>query len=189
MNVSQMLERVNARVDDVVPDTDGIPWLNDGKDELNILVEATIPDVTASSDVFDIPTRFHVGLVLYASARFKEQDGSPSEAQHFMNQWEEIKREFVQTYQVPPKYRDDRLAQNFVATEGQTDFTITKIGYVPQYNRLKLYVNDLPVSEDFEIVDRTFKFLTGRSEGDKVTAVWEEHADIVEPPYKWWKAW
>lgn len=189
MKQSEMISRINARVDDQVEVISAIEWLNDGKDLLAIAVESVIPNITESSDsTFDFPERFHLAPVLYACARFKEADGSLQESNNFFAQFDDLKKEFVQTYQVPPKYRDDRLAQNFVAIADQTEFIITKIGFHPSYNRLKVFVNDIP-TDKFTQNENLFTLSEPCLEADKVTAVWEEHADIIEPPYAWWRSW
>ena len=91
----------------------------------------------------------------------------------------------MENYEIPPRYRDDHLSQQFIATAGQTVFTITKNSYNPRYGDLKVYVNDRLV--EHKLGDGTdFVLLTPASAGDAVTAVWEEHFDLVEPPYNWW---
>lgn len=192
MFLNEMFAHIDSNVDEQVEQTDSINWLNEAKNRLAMAVEAVIPDLDLTGDItvkkYDIPDRFHIILVYYACAKFKERESSLGEARNFMSQFEDTKRDFVAKYQVPPKYRDDRLAQNFVATDGQTDFSITKIGYAPEYNRLKVYVNDSPTTE-YSLVDRTFKLNFPSLNGDFVTAIWEEHADFVEPPYPWMKSW
>jgi hypothetical protein len=50
MKQSEMISRINARVDDQVEVISAIEWLNDGKDLLAIAVESVIPNITESSD-------------------------------------------------------------------------------------------------------------------------------------------
>lgn len=187
MNLQEMIDAINRRVDDVVDPTDAIEWLNAGKNRMAMAVKANFPDLTASDmqGSFAFPAKYHEGPVLYAAAKFKELDSSLAEAANFMSQFELILREFMENYEIPPRYRDDHLSQQFIATAGQTVFTITKNSYNPRYGDLKVYVNDRLVER--KLGDGTdFVLLTPASAGDAVTAVWEEHFDLVEPPYNWW---
>lgn len=188
MTLQEMIDAINRRVDDVVDPTDAVEWLNAGKNRMAMAVGADFPDLTLSNmqESFVFPAKYHEGPVLYACAKFKENDSSLGEAANFMTQFETILREFMENYEVPPRYRDDRLSQRFTAKKGQTTFTITKPGYEPRFGDLKVFVNDIQV--DVEIVpgSKSFTVLTELNDGDIVTAVWEEHWDLNEPPYNWW---
>lgn len=192
MNFQQMYEAINRRVDDVVENEDALEWLNEAQKVMGIAVGAKFPDLTidiGSTFVFD--ERYHHIPVLYACARYKEQDSAINEAMNFHQQFEEQKREFVENYEIPPRYREDRMTQQFIADEGQTVFTITKPGYpTNSYGDLIVYVNDVPVTFSlYSVSSRSFTLLKPCNEGDHVTAIWEEHFDMVEPPYPWWGAW
>lgn len=188
MNLQQMIDAINRRVDDVVDATDAVEWLNSGKDQMAIAVEATFPDLDIANmqGTFPFPSKYHEGPVLYAAARFKEYDSSISEAANFMAQFETVKQNFVRNYSVPPSYRDDRLAQQFIVSSGQTEFAITKQGYEPRYGDLVVYVNDLRVDRELVEDSTAFTPLASLAPGDRVTAVWEEHNDLIDPPYNWW---
>lgn len=188
MNLQEMKAAVERRVDDVVDIADVVEWLNSAKDRMATAKEAKFPDLSATDlqGTFPFDSKYHEGPVAYAAAKAKELDSALSEASNYMSQFEDIKKEFVDNYELPPRYRDDRLSQQFTATEGQTLFTITKNGYNSRQGDLKVYVND--VEADFVKSDnRGFVLTVVTSAGDVVTAVWEEHQDIVEPPYSWWK--
>jgi len=187
MTFQEMIEAINRRVDDVVDTADAIEWLNAGKNQLAIAVGAKFPDIDPANldQSFPFDDKYHEAPVLYACARFKEQDGSLGEAANYMAQFEFLKREFVTNYVVPPRYLDTRNSQQFVVQEGQALFTITKESYDRSYGDLKVYLNDEPA--EFCLGEgNTFMLLTPCKAGDIVTAVWEEHADLVQPPYNWW---
>jgi hypothetical protein len=191
MNLKEMIDAVNMRADDIQSNAVIIQWLNEGISVLGIAVEANFPQFSATSgdligQIAPIPERFHMIPVIYAIAKFKEYDSSVNEANNFMNQFEFLKNQFVATYQVEPQYRDDRLAQQFTVTDGQREFEITKNGYNPRYGDLKVYVNGQR-KEDFTIKDKKFTLVTDSVAGDKITAVWEEHTDLLEPPYNFWR--
>jgi hypothetical protein len=181
---------VESRVDDTVLIGDLLRWLNDAKDDMALEINANFPDIVQTGtmdDSFVFDSRYHIGPVLYACARFKEQQQSVGEANNFMQQYLDLRRKFVSDYEVPVQYREDRLSQQFTAALGQTDFTITKNGYEPNTGDLKVYRNGLPesgviISNDYKL----FSLVDPASEGDQITAIWEEHTDLVEAPYSWW---
>lgn len=190
MTLQDMIDAINRRLDEVVDVADAVEWLNAGKNQMAIAVGAKFPDLVVgqmqSSFVFD--ERYHEAPVLYACARYKERDSSTSEAGNFMVQFEQLKREFVLEYEVPPRYREDRFSQQFVAEDGQTTFTITKNGYDPQYGDLKVYINDVLYEDVNVYTDKTFMILNKTiNAGDAITAVWEEHTYLQEPPFNWWR--
>lgn len=191
MTLQEMILAINRRIDDVIATADAVEWLNEGQNLMGIAVGAKFPQLIASdtTSTFVFDERFHNIPVLFASARYKEQDSSLNEANNFLNQFEAYKKDFVENYEVPMRYREDRQSQQFIATEGQDTFTITKIDYDPYSGELKVYVNDLPVSLSNIGTgdDKSFMLDIPCTEGDAVTATWEYHSDLIEPPYPWWK--
>jgi hypothetical protein len=192
MNLGEMIKAIARRIDDSVDNADAVEWLNAGKNKMAVAIGADFPDIqltTDLSDTFVFPAKYHLGPVEYAAAKAKEKDSSVNEAGNFMSQFEQIKRDFVQTYEVPAQYRDDRLSQQFTATDGQDMFLITKEGYNPSYGDLKVYKNGLVQTNFTTNDDKTFILSSACVAGDKITALWEEHIDLIEPPYKWFGAW
>lgn len=192
MKLQEMFNAINRRVDDVALTIDAVDWLNEAKDIMGIAVGAKFPDLveTNLADTFPFDDKYHKIPILFASARFKEKDSALQEAGNFMRQFEEFKREFVENYEVPPRYRDDRQSQQFTATEQQDTFTITKTGYAASSGELKVYVNDrLAEVLTINLQDNSFTLMDNCAAGDAVTASWEEHPDLQEPPYPWWTRW
>jgi hypothetical protein len=188
MTLQEMINAINRRIDDVIDTADAIEWLNEGQNLLAIAVGAKFPQLSSNlTDTFVFDEKYHTIPVIFAAMRYKEQDSSLQEARYLMDQFEEYKREFVENYEVPPRYRDDRQTQQFTATDGQTTFTITKLDYDPNSGDLKVYVNDAPVPLAAIGWDKSFTLETPCSDGDAVTAVWEIHTDMQEPPYPWWR--
>jgi hypothetical protein len=128
---------------------------------------------------------------MYAASRFKQYDGIFSDAQIFMQDFQSMLNDFQATYQIPFMYRDDHITQQFTApstTTGTETFTITKPTYSYAYGDLTVYVNNIKTS-NFTVYDDNTVQVTGLSANDSVTMLWEEHTDIVEPPYSWWGSW
>lgn len=108
MNLSGMINRINANIDEVVDNNEAVRWLNDGKDIMAIAAKASFPDIELDSDLsgsFVFDERFHMGPVLYACAKFKEQSSSIREAQNFLDQFERLNREFANSFSVPDEYK------------------------------------------------------------------------------------
>lgn len=191
MTLQQMINAINSRVDDAVNTTDAVGWLNAGKNQMAVAIGANFPDLDPNNldDTFVFDAIYHEAPILYACAKFKEQDSALSEVANFMTQFENLKKEFVGKYTVPPRYRNDRLTQQFIATAGQTDFTITAQNYDPRYGNLSVYVNDVPCDQFRANSDRTFTVFCTLNDGDAVTAIWEEHEDYIQPPFEWWNDW
>ena len=186
MNLQQMIDAINRRVDDAVNTQDAVEWLNSGKNQMAMAIGATFPDLVATelSSSFAFDEKYHEAPVLYASACFKEQDSSIGEAQNFMYKFEILKNEFVKNYDLPVSYRDNHLTQQFVADGVNNTFAITKESYSTSYGDLKVYVNNVRTT-DFTVSGNTFT-CQNVVKDDRITATWEEHADLIDPPYNWW---
>lgn len=187
MLLKDMIEAVNGLIDDVADNSDLISWLNAGKDDMAIEAEARFPSLTASdmNKTYAFDDRFHMGLVYYAASKYKEQDSSLDEAVNFYNQYDLVKKNFALKADIEPQFRTGSNIQHFIAEEGQMDFIITKESYNPRYGDVKVYVNGAP-SYAFTSIDNTIT-LSSLTTGDMVSCIWEEHADLVDSPYNWWK--
>ena len=206
MNVQQMIDAINRRIDDTILPEDAVEFLNAGQNNLAMDINAAFTQlsVTNLSGTFDFDSKFHEIPVIYACMRFKELDSVLTEANNYRAQFEQMKKYFIQNYQIPIWQRDDRLTQQFTALAGQTAFVITKDGYDPRQGDLVVYKNGIKlmawdkvystVTDEINIVTTLtttnnpngFILTNACSLGDKITALWEEHVDLVEPPYSWW---
>lgn len=206
MNVQDMIDAINRRIDDTINNNDAVEFLNAGQNLLAMEVGASFSQLSANTltGTFDFPAKFHEIPVIYACMRFKELDSVLTEAQNYRIQFEDMKKYFVQNYQVPMYLRDDRLSQQFTAAEGQTAFVITKDNYDPQQGDLLVYKNGIKLigwsrvistilDESAIVTTNTttndpYGFILNNpcTLGDVITAVWEEHMDLVEPPYSFW---
>lgn len=220
MIVQDMIAAINRRIDDTISTTDAVEFLNAGQNVLAMEVGATFSQlsVTNLNGTFDFDEKYHEIPVIYACMRFKELDSVLTEAQNYRAQFLEMKKFFIQNYQMPVYNRDDRLSQQFVAQEGQSAFIITKDTFSPQRGVLKVYKNGsglvtwtqvYPAVATVTVNGKTYTSavndaslvtttLTSTNDprgfiltypcslGDVITATWEEHNDIVEPPYAWW---
>lgn len=215
MNVSDMYTYVSRLVDDQPIQDDVIAWLNAGQNIMASEVQATFPQLSNTTTdptmagTFVFPVKWHHIPCVYAAAMYKAQDTSFQEEQMFVQQFNDLKRTFVQYYDPPLQYKDDALSQLFTATAGQLTYVITKTTYNSDYGDLKVYYNGrllvpnidytIPVQSvqaysqivtsatttndpNGFILNASFNVLAG----DLISAVWEEHADYVNPPYEWW---
>lgn len=192
MNLQQMINLINTNVDDVVSTNDAVAWLNTGKNKMAIAVGALFPDIAITSDLSDtfvFPAKYHHLPVLYACASYKGQDTSLQEKGSFMQEFVDGLQDFVARYDVPPYYRDDDTSEQFIATAGQSIFTINKNSYDPVSGDLKVYINGRQTFDFTPNRDTRYKefiLATACNTGDKVTALWEIHTDLIEAPYSWW---
>lgn len=208
-NLAEMVEAVKRRVDDNPVLADTIEWLNAGQNIMAMRVEANFPTLVNNGGALDqVPAydeKYREIPVIYACAQFKAQDMLLRDHDMYLTQFDERVKEFANKYAVPPQYRDDRLAQQFTATAGTSTlktFIITKPNYDPATGNLQVYIgNILQNSENITVNDdRTFTvnaFVVPVSDvmtqktafdgGELVTAVWEEHFDLTEPPYNWYR--
>jgi hypothetical protein len=195
MQLQELKSRVWSRVDDAPTDLTVIQWFDDAQNRLASALGAKFPKFITNNK-FD-PTqepvwdeKWHEALVVFACARYKEMETSLSEVQNFQMQFEDLKAEMTENYQIPLQYRDDRLVQQFTAIDGQTDFTITKLGYEPVYGDLQVFINGNQTTDFRKKTDGTKGFILGATislvSGDTVTALWDEHYDYQEAPYPWW---
>lgn len=206
MNVQQMIDAINRRIDDSILPADAVEFLNAGQNVLAMEIGATFPQVsvTTLTGTFDFEEKWHEIPVIYACMRFKELDSVLTEAGNYRVQFEQMKKYFIQSYQIPMWQRDDRLVQQFACAQGQQAFIITKDGYDFRQGDLLVYKNGIKlmawnkvistVTDEAAIVttltttNDPYGFIVTNAcvLGDKITAIWEEHVDLVEPPYSFW---
>lgn len=187
---SDLVGQVLRRVDDSPSSASVVEWLNAGVNAMATRVNAIFPLLVAtdSSSRLAFDDKWSEIPVLYACARFKQADLMTSDAQSYMSQFEMMLREFVMRYDVPPQYKDDPNTQQFVATAGQTAFTVTKESFSSSTSDLIVYKNNrkLVRDVDYKITETGFTLTTGATVNDFITAIWEYHQDMQEPPYSWW---
>lgn len=190
MTLEELKGFVESIVDDIVETSDLVRWLNAGQNRMAIDADATFPQLTTDlSSTFVFDEKYHEVPVLYAAARYKEQDSSLQESRNFMVQFEDAKKTFVAKYEVPFRYRDDPNSQQFVAVGGETGFTITKSSYDYDTSDLQVYVNGIRVKDVQINEDASFTLMQVLVADDCVTCMWEEHSDLVDAPYSWWREW
>lgn len=206
MNLQEMIAAINRRVDDTIATNDAVDFLNAGQNVLAMEVGAIFSQLTATNlaGTFDFPAKYHEIPVIYACMRFKELDSVLTESNNYRVQFEQMKKFFIANYELPVYNRDDRVTQQFTALAGQTAFVITKEGYSPNTGALTVYKNGSSlvswqrvistVTDSSEVTTTTTTtndprgiiLMTPCLLGDRITAVWEEHEDVVEPPMPWW---
>ncbi|CAB4144664.1 hypothetical protein UFOVP453_53 [uncultured Caudovirales phage] len=197
MNVTQMIQMINANVDDVVDNTTAVRWLNAGQNQMAAEARASFTQLSANNlnGTFDFPEKYHETPVLYACAMYQSSESSIGEKTSYLTQFQDGLKTFLETYDVPMTQRDDSNTQQFMKTPADANtYTITKRGYVDGYkSNLKVYINNVETTL-FTINSKTFTLteIVGvqiLNDGDKITAQWEDRPEMVEPPYTWWKAW
>jgi hypothetical protein len=197
MILSQMISLVNSYIDDVVINDDAIRWLNMAKDRMATEVKATFPDLpTVAEDnsltaTFVFPSKYHEIPCFYAAAMYKAQESSLNEKMSYLQQFELALRNFTENYNPPAEYRDEPNILQYTAVADQTDFVIASDVFAPYYGNKRFYVNSIP-SESFTIENNTKFTYVGTTPlvaGDKVTLIFDENANFLEPPYSWWKGW
>lgn len=211
MTVDDLINATNSRVDDELHGDSAVyEWFNSGLNQLGIAVQAIFPQLSQNTDTPAIPAKYHEALAVYAAAKYKERDSSLSESNNFMGQFNEMKKDFVKFYDPPLQYRDDELSELFTAQAGQLAYVITNKTYNPMAGNLQVYYNGrlLTPNVDYFLPDnpaQTYtQIITTNTEtndqdgfvlnanmtihaGDLISAIWEEHADYVEPPYSFWR--
>lgn len=186
MKLSQMVDAIGARIDDVIDIQTATEWLNAGLNQMAVSVGAVFPqlDSTNPDDRFVFDAKWQEIPIVYACAMFKGMDTAVQEKNVYMQQFVMMLKDFQTKYQVPIIYKDDMYTEQFRATADQVTFTITDPDYNESTADLKVYVNGKPAevitSED------TFTLLVSAKEGDYITAIWEVHTDLQEPPYSFW---
>jgi hypothetical protein len=202
MNLGDLKQMVWDRIDDAPLDLMVIRWMENGQSRLASVVNAVFPPFVTNGQfdptftpVFD--AKWHEALVIFACARYKESESSMQEVQNFQQQFDDLKKEFAERYQVPVQNMDNDHSQQFTNAAGVTEFTITKDGFDKNYSNLKVYINGKlqvdwtytnPVSATSTNINN---FTLGVSiptlmATDIVTAVWDNQNQFAEPPYPFW---
>lgn len=196
MNLTELVNLLNANVDDVVDTTTATRWLNAGQNLMASEARASFKqlDPTDANSTFDFPEKYHEIPVLYACAMFMASESSLGEKESYLRQFNEGLKTFTENYDIPVEFRDDSTTQHFtkVANDNHT-YTITKRGYSERSN-LRVYLDGIE-NTYFTKNDKTFTIVYDviqniePANGTKITAQWEDRPDLQEPPYPWMKAW
>lgn len=191
MNITEMKQLLDIYVDDNVPMSSAVSLFNAGQNKMASAAKASLPQfkITDITKVPEFPEKYHEALVLYAAAMMKAQDSSIREKDSFMGQFIDMMREFAAMWQVPTQYKDDPNTQQFKATAGQTVFVITDFDYSPKNGNLIVYIDNVKLDTSNMSLDEngfTLIGLPALTVDQFVTAVWELHADLDNPPYAWW---
>lgn len=202
MNLGDLKQMVWDTIDDAPPDITVIKWMQSGQNRLASAIGAKFPDFVtngtfdpSASPVFD--SKWHEALAVFACARYKESESSMQEVTNFQQQFEDLKKEFAERYQVPVQYMDNDYSQQWTNVAGQTTFTITKNGFDQNYSNLKVYINGIlqvdwqftsPVTSTSTNVNN---FTLGGTipalvSTDIVTAIWDNQNQLLEAPYPFW---
>lgn len=216
MNILDMYTYVSKLVDDIPVTDDVIRWLNAGQNILAAEIQAVFPQLQLSTvdatlaGTFAFDVKWHHIPCVYAAAMYKAQDTSFQEEQMFLQQFNDLKKTFVQYYDPPLQYVDSAYAQLFTATAGQLAYVINKISYDPVRGDVQVYYNGrlLVPDQDYSLVGNpannfasivttpittndpngfTLNAAITVNTGDLITAVWQEHFDLVNPPYDFWR--
>lgn len=198
MKVQEMITYVAHLVDDVPDTNDVISWLNTGQNIMSQTVQARFPQLLNTTQdpnltgTFVFPEKYHHIPCLYAAAMYKAQDTSFQEEQMFIQQFKDQVDVFTAYYDPPQQYNDSPTSQQYTASAGDTTFAITKDTYDRKFGDLRVYVNGvrtlnftLPQVNDPN--PNTFTLNTPANSGDFISALWEEHFDLVDPPYNFWR--
>lgn len=189
MNLSDMKALLELYVDDIVPVETAVLLLNNGQNKMAAEVKAKFPQLPQDlTSTFTFDAKYHETPVLYAAAMIKSQDSSIREKESYLAQFNGALSEFSEGYILTPRYRDDDITQQFTATAGQTEFTITRNTYDTRYGDLKVFVNDLELDSSAYKVDpkaKKFTLVTAAALNDAVTALWEQHAEFTDAPAYW----
>lgn len=195
MQLQELKAKVWDLIDDAPLDLAVMRWFDMAQNRLASAVGAKFPKFVTNGaftstvePVFD--EKWQEALVIFACARYKESEASLSEVANFQQQFEEWMKEFSENYQVPLIYRDDRFCQQFTVSDiTATTFTITKIGYDPNYGNLKVFKNGIETTDFSLAADGTKSFTINPTTtlvvGDAITALWEEHYEYGEAPVPW----
>lgn len=190
---SDLVAQVQRRVDDTPSSANVVEWINAGIGVMAMRVNAIFPllSATDSNSKLSFDDKWSEIPVLYACSRFKQSDLMSGDAQMYMQQFDMLLREFVLRYDVPAQYKDDPNTEQFVATAGQLNFTITKESFHSATGDLVVYKNNkkLILTTDYTVTETGFSLVVGAAVNDFITAVWEYHVDLLEPPYYWWTNW
>lgn len=184
-----MINLLNANVDDVIDAQTAVQWLNAGQNMMaaEARAEFTQLDASNSNSTFDFPAKYHEIPVLYACAMFQSSESSIAEKESYLRQFSEGLKTFIENYDVPMSFRDDANTEQFSGNGTKTTFTITKRGYTI-YSDLKVYVNNVE-TKDFITSENDFILYKAPSSGSKITAIWVDRPEAIDPPYPWMKAW
>lgn len=193
MKLSEMKTRLEFYIDDISDMNIAVGLFNTAKDRMATEVKATFPDIVAEGDnstSFSFDPAFHEVPVLYAAAMYKSADSSINEKNSYMTQFEAGVVRFVSAYKVPIEFRNDEVTEQHIATDGQTDFVITKDGFYPRFTRLRVYINGVETHNYEWIPDLMMIMIpSGLTTGDKLTISWESNDVWTHEPAFYPKGW
>jgi len=150
MKLTALVKKVNDRTDEVLAFNKVLGWFDDAQRQIGLLLNANFPSLlndegVASSELEPaIPDKYQESLVIYAVARYSEGEGDLQKMDAMDTRFDTMLKQIQGEYVPAPQYLDDAYTQQFVATEGQTLFVVTKDTY-NDYTPVKVYVNNVEV--------------------------------------------
>jgi hypothetical protein len=190
MNATALQQKVNTRLGEFLDAPTVLGWFDDAQNQMAMMANAVFPQFLnpdgslsgLAAPVFD--NKYHEALVIYAIARYREQDSSLQEMTYMDKQFNAMLTEFARKYNVPPQYRDDAITNQYIATAGQLQYRILDDNFDQNYMNTCVYQNSNPVpfktgtlkltspSMYIDVVnlDPSVTVLAG----DVITIVWED---------------
>lgn len=173
MILSKLIEQVNVLIDDGLPSTHIVGWVNDALAEIGEEVGAVFPEADLNSDVeLPIPTKWQRMLLLtYASAKAKQQDSSQFEYNDLYKHFTDNLGRFRTSYTPPNKYREIPLGTEVTLPDGSKYITD---------NGETLYQISIDEGVDLDT-------LVTDNESISFTTASSAESDVFKTPtYDWW---
>lgn len=165
-------------------------WIANGIDRINVALNTTFPSSLSGSNSPAFDERYHESLIIFGVAKYRESDSSYSDAQYFMQQFNDMLMTMQRDMEILPAFRKDKDVQQIVVTNATTMVYDLSMPYGSYFDYISVYKNNVLVeSTTYRINSSTKKIsLVGvtLTIGDKITIVFENNSDLNAPPYAWW---
>jgi hypothetical protein len=178
-----------AENDQSIDDVAMAGWVRDGINRINAALNTNFPSSLAGSDEPAFDSRYHEALVIFGVAKYRESDSAYSDAQYFMQQFDNMLQIMQRDMQIPPSYKTDYNYKQIVVTDATIFVYNLDIPYGSYFDDIVVYLNDVKLaSSDYKIqMDTgTITILTTLTVNDKITVNFENNSDLNAPPYGWW---
>jgi hypothetical protein len=172
-------------IDDVAMST----WVSQGINRINVALNTNFPSSLSGSDVPAFDARYHEALVIFGVAKYRESDSAYSDAQYFMQQFENMVMKMQRDMEISPSYQTDYNYKQIVVTDATTFVYNLDIPSGSYFDDIVVYLNDAKVPTGFTIdsIKGTVTFTSVTlTVNDKITVKFENNSDLNAPPFQWW---
>lgn len=180
--------------DQSIQTSDLTDWIDMGIDELNKNLSIQIPHITglptnSTSPNFD--SRYHNILVDYCIIKYREGDSDYNASGYFLKVFNDKLQQMERDMPKNPSIRTDYDVMQLTPPDTTGVIPTNQLPYGAYFDNIRIYQNDVDITS-YCTLDSVAMTLTiditqlTVAITDKITIVFDNNAEMENPPYSWW---